>query len=189
MITVEQARRALSPYRATRDDAPGAEPAAVALVLVPSPVGLQALLIRRAVRAGDPWSGHVGLPGGRQARTDPDLAATAIRETLEELAVDLSSAECLGVLDDIRPRTPVLPPVFVRPFVYALTAQPHLTLSAEVESAFWVPLADLGTAGVRRDVTIPLPGARRSFPAYVLGPDVIWGMTERILTGFLEIIR
>jgi 8-oxo-dGTP pyrophosphatase MutT (NUDIX family) len=188
MITLEQARRGLARHRPRADDGPGAEPAAVALVVVPCAMGLEALFIRRAVRAGDPWSGQVGLPGGRQARSDQDLAATAIRETREELAVELTSAEGLGVLDDMRPRTPVLPPVFVRPFVYALAARPQLTPSREVESAFWASLARFQSPGVRRDVTIPLPGTRRSFPAYVLDRDVIWGMTERIITGFLEII-
>ena len=39
------------------------------------------LLMKRTERAGDPWSGHISLPGGRHDRTDADLLATAIRET------------------------------------------------------------------------------------------------------------
>ncbi|MCA9764471.1 MAG: NUDIX domain-containing protein, partial [Gemmatimonadetes bacterium] len=56
--------------------------AAVALLLVPAPDRL--LLIRRADRLGDPWSGHLALPGGRQEPADASLLETAIRETAEE---------------------------------------------------------------------------------------------------------
>src|SRR5439155_1604605 len=97
VITLAAARRALREHRAHPVDAPGARPAAVALVLIEGREGLEALFIHRAERAGDPWSGQVALPGGRHEPSDPDLLATAIRETLEETGVDLSRAECLGV--------------------------------------------------------------------------------------------
>jgi 8-oxo-dGTP pyrophosphatase MutT (NUDIX family) len=159
--------------------------AAVALILVPGTSGLEALLIRRAVRIGDPWSGQVALPGGRHNPADVDLLATAIRETREELAVDLARAERLGVLDDIHPLTNRLPPVLVRPFVVALPARPPISPSTEVESAFWAPLDRFVLPATRRNVTLSVQGRERTFPAYVLGQDIIWGMTERILRMFL----
>ena len=42
------------------------------------------LFIRRAHRAGDPWSGHMAFPGGRLQPEDPTPRAAAERETLEE---------------------------------------------------------------------------------------------------------
>jgi 8-oxo-dGTP pyrophosphatase MutT (NUDIX family) len=182
---LEEVRRTLVAHRPRRERPAGARRAAVALILVPGPDGLEALFIRRAVRVGDPWSGQIALPGGRHDPVDIDLEATAIRETLEELAVDLVGAERLGVLDDIRPRTQLLPPVLVRPFIFALPNRPHLRPSAEVQSAFWVTLPRLLLPGTQQDVTLPVPGGDRTFPAYVMGGDVIWGMTERILSSFL----
>ncbi|HEU5170288.1 MAG TPA: NUDIX domain-containing protein, partial [Gemmatimonadales bacterium] len=90
----------------------------MAFVLVAEPDAL--LLIRRAERAGDPWSGQMGLPGGRHHPGDPDLLATAIRETEEEVGLALDASRCIGVLDDVAPRTPDLPPIAVRPFVFSL---------------------------------------------------------------------
>jgi 8-oxo-dGTP pyrophosphatase MutT (NUDIX family) len=160
----------------------------VALILVEQTGGLEALFIKRAARAGDPWSGQVAFPGGRHDPEDGDLLATAIRETREETGVELSDAERLGVLDDLYPRTPTLPPVRVRPFVFALPARRPLVATVEVERAFWVPLSRIVEPSVRRDVKLLVGGVERVFPAYDLGEDVIWGMTERILTPFLQLL-
>jgi hypothetical protein len=75
--------------------------------------------------------------------------------------------------------------MLVRPFIFGLANRPHVTPSAEVQSAFWLPLPRLLLPGTQRDVTLPVPSGERTFPAYVLGEDVIWGMTERILSSFL----
>jgi 8-oxo-dGTP pyrophosphatase MutT (NUDIX family) len=155
-------------------------PAAVAIMLRDGVDGLEALFIHRAERAGDTWSGQIAFPGGRREPSDADLRATAIRETREEIGVDLTAAEPLGVLDDMHPRTPVLPPVVVRPFVFGLVERPPITISAEVQDAFWVSFKALTAPGVLREVTIRNRGL--TFPAYVVDEHTIWGMTERILT-------
>ena len=186
MITLATVRRALRGHWGTPAVAPDARPAAVALVVVEGADGAEVLLIRRAVRAGDPWSGQVALPGGRREPTDRDLLATAIRETREETGIDLRRGEPLAVLDDLAPVTAVLPPVVVRPFVFALSRRPALRPNDEVQHGFWVPLDRLAEPGVRREVTLTVRGAERTLPAYVVGDEVIWGMTERILTPFLE---
>jgi len=188
VITLAAVRRALRDHRPQVADAPDARPAAVALVLLEGEQGLEILLIRRAERADDPWSGQIALPGGRYDGGDRDLEATAIRETREETGVDLSGAERLGVLDDLYPRTPGLPPVVVRPFVFALARRSPLVPSDEVQRAFWLPLGRLSEPGVRREVTLTLRGAVRVLPAYVVDGEMIWGMTERIVTPFVDLI-
>ena len=163
--------------------------AAVAVILHDGDDGLEALFIHRAVRAGDTWSGQIAFPGGRREPADRDLLTTAIRETLEEIGVDLSGAERLGVLDDLHPRTPVLPPVVVRPFVFALTSQPTIVISPEVQAAFWVPFRALQAPGVLGTITVDHPGIPpRVLPAYTLGNRTIWGMSERILTPLISLV-
>ena len=191
LITLGAVRRALRDHRPYLVDAPEARPApapAVALVLAESPQGVELLLIRRAERADDPWSGQIAFPGGRYDPGDSDLRATAIRETREETGVDLTGAESLGALDDLHPRTPTLPPVVVRPFVFSLPRRVALVPSDEVQRAFWLPLARLTDPDVRREVTLTLRGAKRTFPAYLVDGEVIWGMTERILSPFVDLV-
>ncbi len=187
VITLATVRRALRGHPPQTLEAPGSQPAAVGLILVPDASGLAALFIHRAERAGDPWSGQVALPGGRREPADPDLLATALRETREETGVDLRPAELLGALDDLHPRTPSLPPVLVRPFVFALPERPALVPTAEVERAFWLPLADLSKPGVYSEVTVTVRGTALKVPGYQIRDELIWGLTERIVTPFLHL--
>ena len=188
--SLDQVRRALAGYRPVVDHDDAARPAAVALVLQEGPEGLAALFIKRAARVGDPWSGQIAFPGGRYQASDGDLLTTAIREAREETGIDLRGAEGLGALDDVNPRTPVLPPIVVRPFVFVVAERPALVVSPdEVERAFWISFAHLEAPETRQEITLDIRGAERTFPAYQIGGDVIWGMTERILTSFLDRTR
>jgi 8-oxo-dGTP pyrophosphatase MutT (NUDIX family) len=192
VITLEQVRRELRSYKPVEVNAPEALPAAVALILYEGTGGgsggVEALFIKRAQQAGDPWSGQIALPGGRREPADADLLATAVRETREETGIELTGVEQLGALDDLYPRTPTLPPVVVRPYVFVVGARPALVPDVEVERAFWVPLRRLGEPGVRRELTLTIRGVERTFPAYQLGDDVLWGMTERIITPFVDLV-
>src|SRR5687767_5021478 len=102
-------REALAAYASDPDDpAPGAAEilqAAVALV-VRAGEQLDVLLIKRAKRDGDPWSGHMALPGGRRDASDESLLDTAVRETEEETGVELQSRVVhLGRLEEVRPQS------------------------------------------------------------------------------------
>lgn len=55
------------------------------------------LFIKRAARTGDRWTGHIALPGGKRDPEDADDQATSIRETMEEIGLDLDASHCLFV--------------------------------------------------------------------------------------------
>jgi 8-oxo-dGTP pyrophosphatase MutT (NUDIX family) len=162
--------------------------AAVALCVAPDPDAI--LVIQRASHPDDPWSGHMGLPGGRREKVDDDLVATAIRETAEELGVRLDRSMLVGPLDDVFPRAQVNSPFLVRPFLFALPARQSLTISDEVASAEWLPVARLLDPTVYQTVTLTLGGVERVVNGYVLDQErFIWGMTERVLTPMVEVLR
>jgi 8-oxo-dGTP pyrophosphatase MutT (NUDIX family) len=169
----------------------GARRAAVALILrAGEGGGLKLLMIKRAVHEGDPWSGHVALPGGRRERGDPSLEHTAIRETLEETGIDLSrEGRILGALDELHPRTPVLPPIVITPFVAALAGDPAVVLSPEVAEAFWVPLEALRNPAATREVVLQLTTGPRTVRSFQHRDYTIWGLTERVLRQFLSYLE
>jgi len=162
--------------------------AAVALVLAPLAERQPALLfIKRAEHPLDPWSGQIALPGGRHDHVDPDLLATAVRETEEETGLQLSSADLVGELDDLSPVSPHLPPLVVRPFVFSIPAAPPVRMSSEVALHIWAPLDAL--AGHLTRETVHVRGLALDVAGYRIGPHFIWGMTERIVTPFLTLER
>jgi 8-oxo-dGTP pyrophosphatase MutT (NUDIX family) len=164
----------------------GARRAAVALVLAPGASAVELLLIRRALRRDDPWSGHMALPGGRAAPGEVDLAATARRETAEETGVELPESALQGGLDDLAPTKRHRPPLVVRPFVFALPARPTVVLNAkEVAYHRWIPLPDFRRG--QREEQVEIGGQLVLVPGYRLGADFVWGMTHRILEPFLEL--
>ena len=186
---VKRALASRPPVRAERDE-PFKE-AAVALVLrVAADDDVELMLIRRSVREGDPWSGQIGLPGGRWSDDDGSLERTALRETHEEVGLDLlAHGEVLGELDDLRPRTPVLPPIIVRPFVVALHRDTPLVLSDEVAEVRWVRVSELFRPETRVSTSVHVRDIRMKVDAYQVGDFTVWGMTERILATFAEIWR
>jgi 8-oxo-dGTP pyrophosphatase MutT (NUDIX family) len=181
--SVRSALRVRAPV--LQDPGPDGSFAAVALVLVTTAEReLEALLIRRAIREDDPWSGHVALPGGRQHSADADLLATARRETLEEIGLDLTPGDLLGQLDDLRPTTRVLPAIVVRPYVFGLALRPPVRPNGEVAGHLWTPLAALRSQRVPAQV--PVSGALREVVGLRMESDFLWGITLRILDGLLE---
>ena len=161
--------------------------AAVAVVLVPGAGGeIEILLIKRSEHRGDPWSGQMALPGGRRETQDRDLLETARRETHEETDIVLPADALLGQLDDLHPRTRVLPPIVVRPFVFGLQQRPGVTLSAEVALYLWIPARTLRASADESEIDIL--GELWAVPSYLVGPHVVWGMTHRILSPFLQLI-
>jgi 8-oxo-dGTP pyrophosphatase MutT (NUDIX family) len=187
--TLARLERALSPAAAV-----GANPianvrdAAVAVIFrISANDALELLMIERAAYAGDPWSGHVAFPGGRREAHDTTLLDTALRETREEIGVDiLEHGRVLGALDRVDPVSPALPPISIAPFVALLSGDVALTLSDEVAGAFWVPLEVLQRVDASCEVEVTLAnGSRRSVRAFVHDRYTIWGLTERILRDLL----
>ena len=161
----------------------------MALVLREGDGGIEILFLRRADDPADPWSVHMAFPGGRSEPGDADLRATAMRETREEIGLDLGEiADLLGALDEVRAMARMQPlDLAIAPFVFRLRG-PHaeLTPSAEVTSVHWIRLEDLLGSRFRASMTYSHEGRTIEFPCLQVDDLVIWGLTYRMFTSFAE---
>lgn len=178
--------------RALEVGEPGEPPprrAAVAIVLRLADEA-DVLLMRRVEREGDPWSGQISLPGGRSEPADPDLLATAVRETLEEVGVDLArEGRVLGHLPPLRARARGRRLAMdVSPFVFAAAGELFPRPLDEAEEVFWLPLR----RAARGELDKPFPYREgtgvRHLPSWRYDERVVWGMTHRILSRLLEVL-
>lgn len=166
--------------------------AAVAIVLLERKNEPSVLLIERATKAHDPWSGHLAFPGGRRDPSDLSLRATAERETLEELGLDLSKdAELLGPLDHLMGRGGSAGSgLVIAPFVFALHSEPIMQPNPEeVQRCFWTPVEPLLRG--EHDTTIDVQHAGRSavLPAYRVEDGVLWGLSYQMLTSLFALLN
>jgi 8-oxo-dGTP pyrophosphatase MutT (NUDIX family) len=160
--------------------------AAVAAVLRRGPIDTELLLIRRAERVGDPWSGHMALPGGHQQEGDADLLATALRETWEEVGLDLREHELLGPLDE-HPATAQgqFTGIVIAPFVFALRKDVQLHPNRlEVADAMWASLGRMARGESDAVKELQRDGRLVRFPGFGVGEHVVWGLTHRMLQNF-----
>jgi 8-oxo-dGTP pyrophosphatase MutT (NUDIX family) len=189
--SLAEIRRALQRYTPQRLGDDAVARAGVAMVLRVDGGDAEMLLIQRAERHGDPWSGHVALPGGRRQPGDADVVRTALRETKEEVGIDLErDASVFGPLDDLvavardRPIGLVISPV-----VCALERSADLVLDhREVVAAVWVPLRELRRSEARATYRRTSSGFEADFPALRYRDLTIWGLTYRIIESFFEIV-
>jgi 8-oxo-dGTP pyrophosphatase MutT (NUDIX family) len=188
--TMARLRSALAAHQPIEVSEAGVRRAAVALIFRAGEEGRPELLfIKRAEYPGDPWSGQVAFPGGREEQGDSSLADTALRETREETGIDLErDGRIIGTLDDLYPRSVRLPRISVRPFVFALEHSEPLTLCSEVALAFWIPFGSLATSEAWREDTVFASGIQLNARVFRHQNHVIWGMTERILAQLLRLV-
>ena len=190
MLHLDQIRRTLSTHRpASREVDDGDVLAAVAIILTGEVEDPSLLFIERAERTGDPWSGQMAFPGGRHDPADSSLRMTAVRETQEEVGLDISSSELLGRLDEQGGRRVGAPSgIRVAPFVFFEESPGALVLNHEVQSAMWVAFSLL--LDPARRVEYRHRGIGGPFEGVLVGePDrhVVWGLTRRMLRSFVEL--
>ena len=159
--------------------------AVVGILLYQEPADeINTLLIHRIERNNDPWSGQIGLPGGRVEKFDGSTKEALEREVREEVGLELSEVgELLGLLSVGHPgrRTEMK----VQPWVYSLHRRPKVTIGPEVQHAFWVSLSKLPSLKGTSEVEIS--GTRISVEAFLVDGRVVWGFTYRVLNELLAV--
>jgi 8-oxo-dGTP pyrophosphatase MutT (NUDIX family) len=153
-------------------------------VTLKDPEAPSVLLIKRADREGDPWSGQIAFPGGKAQEGDNTLKETAIRETREEVSVNLEEdADFLGYFTPFRTHTGTLD---VFPAVFLLRKDVEVRPNEEVSSYQWVKLRKLISERSSSTTGVDMGGQTRQTPALLVDGYAIWGLTHRIISSLLS---
>ena len=118
--------------------------------------------------------GEMAFPGGRYEEEDGDLLSTALRETKEEVGVELDES----VINATLPTVQTLTGYVITPYVTILPERPRIgELSDEVEEVFEIPLVKL--------LSTQKQNARYKVEenqyVYWHGTNRIWGASAKIL--------
>ena len=182
---IERLRKFLLPLELAEAELKAKPAAAVVIILRKGPQGLEVLLGERKKREGDPWSGQVGLPGGKHHPEDGSILSTAVRETKEEVGIDLTMQP--EILGHMAPRAPGnKPEMLVVPYVALLTSAVEPVPGPEMASVFWIPLELLSPT--QGKTLVPTILGDLNVPSYTIDGRLIWGFTYRVLEELLVFV-
>jgi len=162
--------------------------AAVAIVLHEVDGELCLLMIRRAQREGDPWSGHMAFPWGRRDPDYIDYRFCAIRETREEIALDLDAlgSEVCALGEVNTGWRADRPEMLVAPFIYRVEQLPELDLNYEVDAVVSVPLRFLMDRSNRVPLAWEWRGTQVESDSYLYRDNRIWGLSLMMIDELIE---
>ena len=150
---------------------PHPQRAGVMVMLYPKPKKTHVLMTRRAMHLKY-HAGEVSFPGGVFEEQDDDLLATALRETDEELAIQVESEDVLGQLPVVKTRLGFE----ITPFVSVLPSAPkYEPAENEVGEVLEMPFTSL-LSTQQRDV-----GSKPEGVMYWFQHHRIWGASAKIL--------
>ena len=163
----------------------------MAAILRSADGGPELLFIHRAEDHRDPWSGHMAFPGGKVDDADVSSLAAALRETREEVGLDLAThALQVGRLSDVRAVGRGRPlSMVISPFVFELATTPELTTNHEVETVVWVPVAFLADHRNRETMPYKRYGLSLDLPCYRYDGHLIWGLTLGMADDLLRLVE
>ncbi|MGI0101572.1 MAG: NUDIX hydrolase [Nitrosotalea sp.] len=174
MLELEKIKNSLSSsISAQVQDSKNAKLAAVLVVVY----GKEPFVIMtERAKTLDYHAGEISFPGGRWERTDADLLATAIRETREEIGVEISDNQVIGQL---RPVTTLNSGFVIAPFIAILEKIPLLSITSEIESILQIPLIPLlKTMDEDKD---PAHKSIQEMYTFKFQNHLIWGASARML--------
>ena len=162
----------------------GYRPSAV-LVLVFEREGEHWIILTRRSRNVRHHKGEISFPGGRRDKVDADLLHTAIRETFEEIGIEINERDVFGQLND----SPTTTGYIIRPFLARLKHPYNPTLSSsEVSEILEMPIKVLGDYTKMRDEARLINNKVISIHNYVFDEHVVHGATARILAELSNLI-
>jgi 8-oxo-dGTP pyrophosphatase MutT (NUDIX family) len=190
-VTLAHIERTLSRYKHSKKLVrPLLKRSAVAMILSEGEAGLRILMIKRAERDGDPWSGHMAFPGGRMESVDRHGYDVAVRETEEEIGLGLTSEDpCIGRLSEIMTHPQLRRrPMVVSPYVFRLDRHVSFQPNYEVAEVVWIPMDYLLDLSNRERMVWNRGSVEIPLSCYMYNGYRIWGLSLMMIDELLEML-
>ena len=174
-MDIEQVRSALTNeiHSTSSDEADGNEIASVLIVIYgKNPF----VIMTEKAKILKVHAGEIAFPGGKWCEKDQDLLETAIRETKEELCLDVSKEHVIGQLDSV---ITLNSKYRITPFIAILDAIPSLTANSEVESILHIPLVHF--LNTMDDDDLPEHRSIKEMYTFTFEKHNVWGASARML--------
>jgi 8-oxo-dGTP pyrophosphatase MutT (NUDIX family) len=171
------------------DAPPTARKAAVLMLIFPKNGEWHLILTERTGNDNDPHSRQISFPGGSVELADADLAATALRETHEEIGVEPSVIQLIGAMTDVY--IPVSN-FHVQPFLaWTNTPPQYKRQETEVKTVIETPLSVLKNEKnwKVKDIRISAEYDLKNVPYFDVFGNHVWGATAMMISELLEILR
>ncbi len=151
---------------------------AVLVLLQEGMQGIEVLFTQRKMNLKH-HPGQISFPGGRRDATDRNAVDTALRETSEEIGIEVSNIEIIGQLS---PVYVVVSNYWVEPIVgYLRHHQTTKINPEEVETVFAQSFARFVTKNVQKTALVETNSGPLEVPCYEVDGYRIWGATAMIL--------
>lgn len=148
------------------------------------------IFIRRSSRdLRDRHAGQISFPGGSREGVDPNLAATATRETWEEIGVPVDQIEVLGALTELY--IPVSN-FLVAPYVGYIDHRPEfIRQESEVDAILEISFDLFLDPAARQLMDKELTNGMRltKVPYWNVAGHQIWGATAMIVSELVELVK
>jgi 8-oxo-dGTP pyrophosphatase MutT (NUDIX family) len=128
-------------------------------------------------------SGEVSFPGGKWEEGDLNLYQTALRESNEEINLDIQNVTKLGPLNFLLSRHKIE----VNPFVGYLNQLQDFKGNFEIDEIFTVPISFLMNEENIEYKEFNRKDLKVYIPSWVYNGNRIWGLTAMIAADFLNI--
>jgi 8-oxo-dGTP pyrophosphatase MutT (NUDIX family) len=175
--------------RSIFDAPPTARKAAVLMLIFPKNGEWHLVLTERTGNENDPHSRQISFPGGSAESADVDLAATALRETHEEIGVEPSVIQLIGAMTDVY--IPVSN-FHVQPFLAWTNAPPqYQRQETEVKTVIETPLSVLKNEAnwKVKDIRVSTQYDLKNVPYFDVFGNAVWGATAMMISELLEMLR
>ena len=191
MIMTQHDLELLRQYQPKLNEEPSSLSAAVAIVLRDGDDGTEFLLMQRAKHDADPWSGQMAFPGGKVETSDVSRRAAAMRETAEELSVDLKDEDYIGQIDDIYGNNiSSKASLHLSCFIFKPKRKLSPLGNHEVADIVWLSASYLNDAKNEHEFFHPKDSSLR-MPAVMIDSDkkqILWGLSLRMIQRLFEIV-